>query len=436
MDLLTEERTGKEIQQSVSDAETREVIAETKKGSIDEDEIVTAKILQGLSETQDQNEETNQTRTKYLKLQSTQDCGSQDHKPPFKKRRFLELQTNGSSFKNRKQTLVSFSSLQIELKRKCSRDEEIHSNKFGPMTLFPLVLSNKGSTCEFIDSQDIMLPVLSYSSHDMGEEDVNDVLSYIDQAPSQISPRFHTLLSKGLVYKPYVLSSDMKEKKQEAFTQVNTISNVIRQTKLPNQIQKICRMDYCNSPAAKRSPYCSSHRGVRKCEHKNSDNIQCSKYAQGHTRFCIAHGGGRRCQHPGCKKAARDKQFCAGHGGGKRCSVPGCERLALVSTRRGSAIDILKCTAHGGGKRCHIQGCTKSAQSGTDYCVRHGGGKRCIVLGCEKVARGKTLFCMSHYRRLGPCQNLNNSSISIGTGVNSGGNALFCRPVGTIPNKH
>lgn len=395
---------------------------------------MTAKILQGLSETQEENTDKSLTRTKHLKVHSTQDYDSHDHKPPFKKRRFLELLTKDNNFKNKKHPLVSFSSLQNELKTKVGSDEEKRINKFGPMTLYPLVLSNKGSTCEFIDTQDIMLPVLSHSSHNMGDEDANDALSYIDQAPSQFSPRFHTPLSKGLAYNPYVISSDMKEKKQETFTEVTTISNAFFQTKLLNQVQKKCRMDDCNKPAAKRSPYCSSHRGVRKCEHKNSDNIQCSKYAQGHTRFCIAHGGGRRCQHPGCKKAARDKQFCAGHGGGKRCSVPGCERLALVSTRRGSTIDILKCTAHGGGKRCHIQGCTKSAQSGTDYCVRHGGGKRCIVLGCKKVARGKTLFCMSHYRRLGSFQNLNDNS-SIGTGVNSGGNKLFCRPVSTIPNK-
>ena len=200
-----------------------------------------------------------------------------------------------------------------------------------------------------------------------------------------------------------------KIKSEDVFEKVETV--------------KTCRMDNCNKPAAKRTPYCCSHRGVRKCEHES-----CSKCAQGRTRFCIAHGGGRRCMYYGCNKAARDKKFCAAHGGGKRCSVAGCNRLALVSGSKSE----LKCTAHGGGKRCKKEGCNKSAQSGTGFCVRHGGGKKCLVQGCLKVARGKTMLCMSHRKKIGFID-LSKSYPSWQLNANNGnkgeGNFLMCQPI-------
>ena len=146
---------------------------------------------------------------------------------------------------------------------------------------------------------------------------------------------------------------------------------------------KVCRMYSCSDPAAKRTPYCKLHTGIRRCEFPS-----CAKCAQGRTRFCIGHGGGRRCTFPGCTKGARDKHFCAGHGGGRRCEVVGCSRSAVGGCTR--------CTGHGGGRRCQVEGCAKSAQSCTPYCVKHGGGKKCVITACSKVARGKTSMCMSH----------------------------------------
>ena len=150
---------------------------------------------------------------------------------------------------------------------------------------------------------------------------------------------------------------------------------------------KICRMEGCNDPAAKRTPYCSKHSGPRKCEFQG-----CKKCAQGRTRFCIAHGGGRRCMHPGCNKGARDKKFCASHGGGRRCNIDNCNKLAVGGGH--------KCTAHGGGRRCQSDGCNKSAQSSSSFCVRHGGGRKCKFENCKKVARGKSGLCMSHATQL------------------------------------
>lgn len=146
---------------------------------------------------------------------------------------------------------------------------------------------------------------------------------------------------------------------------------------------KMCRMESCMTPAAKRTPYCAQHSGPRRCEHEG-----CKKGAQGRTRFCIAHGGGRRCIHAFCNKGARDSKFCAAHGGGKRCFVKDCSKSAVGGSNM--------CTAHGGGKRCQHQGCTKSAQSSTPFCVKHGGGRKCVVEGCNKVARGRTQMCMVH----------------------------------------
>ena len=150
---------------------------------------------------------------------------------------------------------------------------------------------------------------------------------------------------------------------------------------------KICRMEGCNDPAAKRTPYCSKHSGPRKCEFQG-----CKKCAQGRTRFCISHGGGRRCMHPDCNKGARDKKFCASHGGGRRCNIESCNKLAVGGGH--------KCTAHGGGRRCQSSGCNKSAQSSSSFCVRHGGGRKCKVENCRKVARGKSGLCMSHATQL------------------------------------
>lgn len=147
--------------------------------------------------------------------------------------------------------------------------------------------------------------------------------------------------------------------------------------------KKICKMEDCNTPADKRTPYCVKHRGQRKCEFK-----ECAKFAQSKTRFCIKHGGGRRCKFPNCNKGARDKVFCGAHGGGKRCKNVNCTKLAVGGDEH--------CTAHGGGKRCQEKGCTKSAQSSSHFCVRHGGGKKCKIISCQKVARGKLGVCMAH----------------------------------------
>jgi len=147
--------------------------------------------------------------------------------------------------------------------------------------------------------------------------------------------------------------------------------------------RKVCRMDTCDSLAAKRTPYCARHAGQRKCEF-----TECSKFAQGKTRFCIAHGGGRRCLISNCTRGARDQKYCAAHGGGRRCKFLKCTKLAVGGG--------YTCTAHGGGKRCQIADCSKSAQSSSNYCVRHGGGRKCNFGGCDKVARGKTGMCMSH----------------------------------------
>jgi len=149
------------------------------------------------------------------------------------------------------------------------------------------------------------------------------------------------------------------------------------------QTVKICRMEGCATPAAKRTPYCSQHSGPRRCEFSG-----CEKGAQGRTRFCIGHGGGRRCIYPSCNKGARDSRYCAAHGGGKRCEISGCSKSAVGGSTQ--------CTAHGGGKRCKRNGCDKSAQSATPFCVKHGGGRKCNLSGCEKVARGKTQKCMVH----------------------------------------
>ena len=149
---------------------------------------------------------------------------------------------------------------------------------------------------------------------------------------------------------------------------------------------KLCRMDTCAEPAARRTPYCLGHSGPRKCELNG-----CTKFAQGRTRFCIGHGGGRRCKFSGCTKGARDKQFCVSHGGGRRCRTQDCTKLAVGSS--------MLCTAHGGGKRCKAPKCSKSAQSSFDYCVQHGGGHRCIVESCTKIARGRTMLCMSHFSK-------------------------------------
>lgn len=151
--------------------------------------------------------------------------------------------------------------------------------------------------------------------------------------------------------------------------------------------RKICRMDSCEAPAARRTPYCIKHSGPRKCEFDG-----CTKCAQGRTRFCIAHGGGRRCIYPGCSKGARDRKYCASHGGGRRCVVEYCYKLAVGGCNT--------CTAHGGGKRCKFEGCSKSAQSSSSYCVRHGGGRKCSFPRCTKVARGKSRLCMSHSTQL------------------------------------
>jgi len=148
--------------------------------------------------------------------------------------------------------------------------------------------------------------------------------------------------------------------------------------------KKSCKMEGCGEVADKRSPYCTQHRGQRKCEHSEG----CNKFAQSKTRFCIKHGGGRRCTIPGCFKGARDKHFCGAHGGGKRCSVEACQKLSVGGD------DV--CTAHGGGKRCQADGCGKCAQSSSNFCVRHGGGRKCRIDGCSKVARGKSGVCMSH----------------------------------------
>jgi len=145
----------------------------------------------------------------------------------------------------------------------------------------------------------------------------------------------------------------------------------------------ICRMIDCKDYATRRSPYCTQHSGVRRCEYSS-----CNKYAQGQTKFCISHGGGRRCSLPGCTKAARDRKFCAAHGGGRRCDEIGCTKVAVGGYK--------KCTGHGGGRRCQAQGCDKAAQSSSKCCVRHGGGRKCVIEGCSKVARGKTSTCMAH----------------------------------------
>jgi len=153
--------------------------------------------------------------------------------------------------------------------------------------------------------------------------------------------------------------------------------------------RKVCRMDTCESLAAKRTPYCTRHAGQRKCEF-----TECSKFAQGKTRFCISHGGGRRCLVSNCTRGARDQKYCAAHGGGRRCRFSSCTKLAVGGG--------FTCTAHGGGKRCQIEDCGKSAQSSSNFCVRHGGGRKCNFGGCDKVARGKTGKCMSHANQSTP----------------------------------
>lgn len=65
--------------------------------------------------------------------------------------------------------------------------------------------------------------------------------------------------------------------------QTNTNNNKKQKMKK----EKICRMNDCLNPAAKRTPYCTKHTGARKCEFKGG----CTKCAQGRTRFCISHGG-------------------------------------------------------------------------------------------------------------------------------------------------
>lgn len=176
---------------------------------------------------------------------------------------------------------------------------------------------------------------------------------------------------------------------------------------------KICRMESCELPAARRTPYCKKHSGPRKCEHDG-----CIKCAQGRTRFCIAHGGGRRCIQPGCNKGARDRKYCASHGGGRRCIVEHCYKLAVGGCKT--------CTAHGGGKRCKFDGCTKSAQSSSSFCVRHGGGRKCSFPTCNKVARGKSRLCMSHSTQLGKAkQGCETQNMFVPT---------FCQPIG-VPKK-
>lgn len=160
-------------------------------------------------------------------------------------------------------------------------------------------------------------------------------------------------------------------------------SPTLPQKSAQKSLLKVCRMEGCNTEAARRTPYCKNHSGQRRCEAPN-----CNKCAQGRTRFCIGHGGGRRCQFEGCTKGARDKKFCASHGGGRRCNIENCKKLAVG---RGNT-----CTAHGGGRRCQHEECTKSAQSNSTFCVRHGGGRKCKMPKCNKVARGKQGLCMSH----------------------------------------
>ena len=172
---------------------------------------------------------------------------------------------------------------------------------------------------------------------------------------------------------------------------------------------KICRMESCELPAARRTPYCKKHSGPRKCEHDG-----CTKCAQGRTRFCIAHGGGRRCIHPGCNKGARDRKYCASHGGGRRCVVEHCYKLAVGGCKT--------CTAHGGGKRCKFDKCTKSAQSSSSFCVRHGGGRKCSFPTCNKVARGKSRLCMSHSTQLVKAKQ--------GCGAQNMLSSNFCLPIG------
>ena len=170
-----------------------------------------------------------------------------------------------------------------------------------------------------------------------------------------------------------------------AYHGIRDSKDLVDPTSRPSKknIIKICRMEGCFCPAAKRTPYCSQHSGPRRCEFSG-----CEKGAQGRTRYCISHGGGRRCIYPSCNKGARDSRYCAAHGGGRRCEVNRCSKSAVGGSRT--------CTAHGGGKRCQRKGCVKSAQSATPFCVKHGGGRKCAMEGCDKVARGKTQKCMVH----------------------------------------
>lgn len=153
--------------------------------------------------------------------------------------------------------------------------------------------------------------------------------------------------------------------------------------------RKVCRMNNCESLAAKQTPYCTRHAGHRKCEF-----TECSKFAQGKTCFCISHGGGRRCLVSNCTRGARDQKYCAAHGGGRRCRFSKCTKLAIGGG--------FTCTAHGGGKRCQIADCAKSAQSSSNFCVRHGGGRKCSLGGCDKVARGKNGKCNYHENQIDP----------------------------------
>jgi len=199
------------------------------------------------------------------------------------------------------------------------------------------------------------------------------------QAQAQAQAQNYPLCQvTGTVHEPNVdfyRSSIAPTPKPQSPPSVSSDSN-------PKEVKE-CRMDGCDTEAARRTPYCKKHCGQRRCEFSG-----CAKCAQGRTRFCIGHGGGRRCQFEGCAKGARDKQFCASHGGGKRCNVDSCSKLAIG---RGKT-----CTAHGGGRRCQHESCAKSAQSSSNFCVRHGGGRKCTEANCSKVARGKKGLCMSH----------------------------------------
>lgn len=398
--------------------DTQDVHHQTNSWRVDNERIATAKILQELhlcKPISDENENnTLKSERDPQEIDKDQKHASKSF-PPFKKRCFSSSKVEDEKYSPLSSKLI------------CQNIQENRTSFQSPLSInsfpSPILMTPKNVvyTNSYHSSQ--ILPILSNSHFNLGSCFQKDPFScdnvlyppLVNKQFPNFDPNKHVNMGKTeQQLLPLVQSSDMR-KNEDIKTSKMMIPQTFSEADKKMNLAKKCRMDSCNKPAAKRTPYCTFHRGVRRCEHEG-----CSKCAQGRTRFCIAHGGGRRCMHPsGCTKAARDKRFCAAHGGGKRCSEAGCNRLALVT---GSNSE-LKCTAHGGGKRCHMEGCSKSAQSGTEFCVRHGGGKRCLVQGCIKVARGKTMLCMAHRRNFSSSVGSSNETNSWQT------NILFCRPV-------